>query len=87
MTDRGGGSGGVLWLRNLAMIENIRRAEDPACRERLERQQVVARLGRMFGRAEDPLQLMPNHADALKEELRRTPLVRSVSKSREEPDG
>jgi hypothetical protein len=31
------------------MIENIRRAEDPAWRERLERQQLVARLGRMFG--------------------------------------
>jgi hypothetical protein len=37
MTDREGGSGGVLRLRNLAMIENIRRGEDPASRERLER--------------------------------------------------
>ena len=55
MNDREGGSGGVLRLRNLAMIENIRRAEDPAWRERLKRQQVVARLGRMFGRAEDSL--------------------------------
>jgi hypothetical protein len=43
MTDGRGGPGGVLRLRNLAMIENIRRAEDPAWRERLERQQVVAR--------------------------------------------
>jgi hypothetical protein len=45
-------------LRNLAMIENIRRAEDPVWRERLERQQVLARLGRMFGRIENPLQAM-----------------------------
>ena len=43
ITDKQGGSGGVLRLRNLAMVENIRRAEDPAWRERLERQQVVAR--------------------------------------------
>ena len=53
MAARPGGSGGVLRLRNLAMVENIRRAEDPAWRERLERQQVVARLGRMFGRVEN----------------------------------
>ena len=72
MTDRQGGSGGV--LRNLAMIENIRRAEDPAWCEGLERQQVVAKLGRMFGRAEDPLQAMHDHAQALKGELRQTPL-------------
>jgi hypothetical protein len=65
MTDRQGGSGGVLRLCNLAMIENIRHAEDPAWRERLERQQVIARLGRMFGRAEDPLQVMHDHAQAL----------------------
>jgi hypothetical protein len=65
MTDRQSGSGGVLRLCNLAMIENIRRAEDPAWRERLERQQVIARLGRMFGRAEDPLQAMHDHAQAL----------------------
>jgi hypothetical protein len=50
MTDGQSGSGGVLRLRDPAMIENIRLAEDPAWRERLERQQVVARLGRMFGR-------------------------------------
>jgi hypothetical protein len=42
MTDRQGESGGVMRLRNLAMIENIRRAEDPAWRERLEQQQVLA---------------------------------------------
>ncbi len=73
MTDRPARSGGVLRLRNLAMIENIRRAEDPAWRERLEQQQVVARLGRMFGRAEDPLRALQDHAHALKEVLGRTP--------------
>jgi hypothetical protein len=30
----------------------------------------------MFGRVEDPLQALQDHADALKEELRRTPLQR-----------
>ena len=79
MAERQGGSGGVLRLRNLAMVENIRRAEDPAWRERLERQQVVARLGRMFGRAE----AMQDHADALKEELRRTPPPWRAAKSRD----
>jgi hypothetical protein len=76
MADGQSGWGEVLRLRNLATIENIRRAEDPAWRERLERQQVVARLGRMFGRVENPLQGLQDHADALKEELRRTPLQR-----------
>jgi hypothetical protein len=70
MTDRRGGSGSVLRLRNLAMIENIRRAEDPAWRDRLEQQQVLARLGRMFGRAEDPLQALQDHVQVLREELR-----------------
>jgi hypothetical protein len=70
MTDGRCGSGGVLRLRNLAMIENIRRAEDPAWRDRLEQQQVLARLGRMFGHAEDPLQALQDHAYALKEQLR-----------------
>jgi hypothetical protein len=83
MTDVRRGSDGFLRLRNLAMIENIRRAEDPAWRERLEQQQVLARLGRMFGRAEDPLQARQDHADALKDELRRTPLQRRPSKSHE----
>jgi hypothetical protein len=73
MTDREGRWGRVLRLRNLAMIENIRRAEDPAWREWLERQHVVARLGRMFGRAENPLQAMHDHPQALKAELRHTP--------------
>jgi hypothetical protein len=85
MTDRQGGS--VLRLRNLAMIENIRRAQDPAWRERLEQQQVLARLGRMFGRAEDPLQALHDHADALKEELRQTPLSGRAFDRRKKPDG
>lgn len=84
MTNRRTGAGGVLRLRNLAMVENIRRAEDPAWRDRLERQQVVARLGRMFGRAEDPRQALLDHADALKEELRGTPLPARGSRRGEE---
>ncbi len=63
----------VLRLRNLAMIENIRRAEDPAWRDRLEQQQVVARLGRMFGHSENPLEALLDHAYARQEELRATP--------------
>jgi hypothetical protein len=85
MTDRRSGAGGVLRLRNLAMVENIRRAEDPAWRERLERQQVVARLGRMFGRAEDPRQALLDHAQALKEELRGAPLLARASRRSDEP--
>jgi hypothetical protein len=87
MSGRPGSPGGVLRLRNFTMIENIRRAEDPAWRERLERQQVVARLGRMFGGAENPLQAMLDHADALREELRHSPQPRRASGSRDEPDG
>jgi hypothetical protein len=49
MSDDSGKPGGeVLWLRHRSMIEHIRRAEDPAWTEALERQQAVARLGRMF---------------------------------------
>ena len=59
-------AGGVLRLRNLVMIENIRRAEDPAWRERLERQQVLARLGRLFGASVHPLEEMPDHARTLR---------------------
>jgi hypothetical protein len=86
MAEKNGGSSSVLRLRNLAMIENIRRAEDPAWRERLEQQQVLARLGRTFGRVENPLQSLHDHADALKEELRRTPLHWRTSKSHGEAD-
>jgi hypothetical protein len=71
MSDRAQGlPGGVLRLRNLAMIENIRRAEDPAWRDRLEQQQVIARLGRMFARHPGRLEAMHDHAYARKEELR-----------------
>ena len=87
MSDRRGDSGGVLRLRNLAMIENVRRAEDPSWRERLERQQVVARLGRLFGRGEHPLVAMHDHAAALQGELRRTPPPWRASASRDEPAG
>jgi hypothetical protein len=69
-----GGSGRVLRLRNLAMVENIRRAGDPAWRERVERQQVAARLGRLFGRVENPLHAVHDHAAALNEDSRRTSL-------------
>ena len=65
--------GEVLRLRNLAMLENIRRAEDPVWRERLERQQVLARLGRLFGRSTHPLEAMADYADRLRQELRATP--------------
>jgi hypothetical protein len=65
--------GKVLRLRNLAMIENIRRAEDPAWRDRLERQQALARLGRLFGGSAHPLEAMHEHADRLGQELRATP--------------
>src|SRR5688572_10930885 len=66
--------GEVLRLRNLAMIENIRRAEDPAWRERLERQQVLARLGRVFGGSANPLEAMHEHACTLQATLPATPL-------------
>ena len=82
MTSGQGGSGGVLRLRNLAMVENIARAEDPAWCGRLEqRQRVVARLGRMFHHVENPLQALQDHADALREELARTPLPGRALKS------
>ena len=46
--DREKPRGEVLRLRHRYMIEHVRRAEDPAWTEALERQQTVARLGRMF---------------------------------------
>ena len=42
------GRAGVLRLRNLAMIERIKRAEDESWTRLLEQQQTVARLGRKF---------------------------------------
>jgi hypothetical protein len=67
------------------MIENVRRAEDPAWCGRLEQQQVVARLGRMFGRNESPLEAMLDYAHARKEELCATPLrwCRHAGRSRD----
>jgi hypothetical protein len=56
------------------MVEHIRRAQDPAWRHRLEQRQVVARLGRMFGRNQRSLEAMLDHAHALNEELHATPL-------------
>jgi len=64
---RGQNKGAVLRLRNLAMIENIRRAEDPAWTEALERQQTVARLGRRFRGEELSLEALLDYALALKE--------------------
>jgi len=69
--------GEVLRLHNLAMIENIRRAEDPAWRDRLERQQVLARLGRLSGGRVNPLEAMSDYADRLRQELRAAPLPAS----------
>ena len=80
-------AGEVLRLRNLAMIENIRRAEDPAWRERLERQQVVARLGQRFGGGANPLEAMSDYADRLQDELRAAPLPMRPAGHRGETDG
>jgi hypothetical protein len=60
-------AGEVLRLRNLAMIENIRRAEDPAWTEALERQQTVARLGRRFRGEELSLDALLDYAYGLKD--------------------
>ena len=64
-------AGEVLRLRNFTMIENIRRSEDSAWRERVERQQVQTRLGPLFGDSANPLELMfeyaRNHNEALPE--------------------
>ena len=79
--------GEVLRLRNLAMVENIRRAEDPAWREWLERQQVVVRLGRRFGREANPLEGMLEHAHALKDELQAAAVPGRPHAGRGERDG
>jgi hypothetical protein len=64
----------VLRLRNLAMIENIRRTQDPFWFDRLGQQQVFARLACMFGRNDSPMEAMLDYAHARNEELRATPL-------------
>jgi hypothetical protein len=62
-------AGEVLRLRNLAIIKNIRRTDDPAWRERLEPQKVLARLGRLFGGSVNPLKAGHEHACSLKEAM------------------
>ena len=62
-------AGEALRLRNFTMIENIRRSEDPAWRERVERQQVLTRLGRLFGGSANPLEAMYEYARSLKEAM------------------
>jgi hypothetical protein len=78
---------GVLRPRNLTMIENIRRAADPAWRDRLERQQVLARLGRRFGLGASPVEAMSEYADCLQHELRAAPPPSRPAGHRGEPDG
>ena len=80
-------AGEVLRLRNLVMIENIRRAEDLAWHDRLEQQQVVARLGQRFGRGAIPLEAMSDYADGLQHEPRATPLPMRPAGHRGETDG
>jgi hypothetical protein len=60
--------GGVLRFRT-TLVEDIRRTEDPARCERLERQQVPARLGRLFGDSANPLEAMFEYARTLKKAL------------------
>ena len=79
--------GEALRLRNLTMIENIRRAQDPAWRERLERQQVMARLCRLFGGSVNPPDAMSDYADGLQHELRAAPLPVRPAGHRGETDG
>ena len=79
--------GEVLRLRNFVRIENIRRAQDPAWRERLERQQVMARLGRLFGSSVNPPEAMSDYADRLQHELRAAPLPMSPAGHRAQTDG
>jgi hypothetical protein len=79
--------GEVLRLRNLVMIENIHRAQDPAWRERLERQQIMARLGRLFGSSVIPPEAMSDYADRLQHELRTAPLPMRPAVHHGETDG
>ena len=62
-------AGEVLRLRNLTVIENIRRTEDPAWREWVEPRQVLTRLGRLFGDSANPLEAMYEYARTVKEAL------------------
>jgi len=71
MADRDKEPGGVLRLRHRTMIEHIRRAEDPAWTEALERQQTAARLGRMFRTQEMDFSAILDYALDLKDRYRR----------------
>ena len=62
-------AGEVLRLRNLTLIENIRRTEDPAWREWVEPRQVLTRLGRLCGDSANPLEAMYEYARTVKEAL------------------
>ena len=62
-------AGEVLRLRNLAIIENIRRTEIRHGANEVERQQVLARLGRLFGGSVNPLKAEHEHARSLKEAM------------------
>jgi hypothetical protein len=66
-SDESGRRAETLRLRNLDMVAHIRRAEDGKAVELLERQQVVARLGRMF--AGEPTLDLVEYAHRLKERL------------------
>ncbi len=62
------GRAGVLRLRNLAMIERIKRAEDESWSRLLEQQQTVARLGRRFAGEQGPnLEALIEYAYRLKD--------------------
>lgn len=66
----------VLRLRNRAMIEHIARAEDRSWTDLLERQQVVARLGRKFGHELTSYGDLVDYAHRLKDDLREGPARR-----------
>lgn len=72
MADRDKDSRGeVLRLRHRYMIEHIRRAEDPAWTEALERQQTAVRLGRMFRTREMDFSAVLDYALDLKDRYSR----------------
>ena len=59
-------AGEVLRLRNLTVIENIRRTEDPAWREWVEPQQVLTRLGPLCGDSAKAHEAMYEYARTVK---------------------
>jgi integrase len=73
--------GEVLRLRNLTMIENIRRAEDPAWRERRERQQWPRRWRCWTSRAADaPVFPSPAKAGSALSEMALTAVLRRLGR-------